>query len=67
MDGHIKKIVGERGFGFIAGEDGNDYFFHRDDLRSGGLDFTELQPGNSVSFEPQQGPKGPRAVDVRPT
>ena len=66
MDGTIKKIVADRGFGFITGEGGSDYFFHRDQLR-GGLDFDRLKPGERVSFETEQGPKGPRAVDVRPT
>ncbi len=66
MDGTIKKIVADRGFGFITGENGSDYFFHRDQL-GGGLDFDRLKPGERVSFETQQGPKGPRAVDVRPT
>jgi cold shock CspA family protein len=37
MNGVIKKVVPSRGFGFIAGEDGTDYFFHRDELR--GLEF----------------------------
>ncbi|MGI8828184.1 MAG: cold-shock protein, partial [Candidatus Limnocylindria bacterium] len=31
-NGTIKKIVADRGFGFITGEDGKDYFFHRDGL-----------------------------------
>jgi CspA family cold shock protein len=64
MNGTIKKLVGDRGFGFITAENGTDYFFHRDQLQ-GGLDFDRLKPGDSVTFETQQGPKGPRAVDVR--
>jgi cold shock protein len=63
MNGIIKRVVSDRGFGFIAGEDGTDYFFHRDELH--GLDFANLKPGERVTFEPQQGPKGPRGVNVR--
>jgi hypothetical protein len=33
MNGIIKKVVPDRGFGFIAGEDDTDYFLHRDELR----------------------------------
>ena len=36
--GSIKKVVADRGFGFITGEDGKDYFFHRDGL-SESIDF----------------------------
>jgi len=64
MRGTIKKLVADRGFGFITGEDGADYFFHRDDLREG-LDLTHLKAGDVVSFEAASRPKGPRAVEVR--
>ena len=64
MNGVIKKVVQSRGFGFIAGEDGTDYFFHRDELR--GLEFANLKPGQRVTFDAQQGPKGPRAGNVHP-
>ena len=62
MDGNIKKVVTDRGFGFITGKDGADYFFHRDDLRD--LDFARLKTGDGVSFQAQPGPKGLRAVEV---
>lgn len=64
MNGTIKRLVQDRGFGFISGENGSEYFFHRDQLR-GGLDFDALTSGERVSFETQDGPKGPRAVDVQ--
>lgn len=64
MNGTVKRVVGDRGFGFIAGEDGSEYFFHRDQLQ-GGLDFDTLRPGERVTFETQAGPKGPRAVAVQ--
>jgi CspA family cold shock protein len=63
--GTIKKLISERGFGFITAEDGKDYFFHKDGLASS-LDFDRLIGGESVSFEVEAGPKGPRATDVRP-
>jgi len=62
--GTIKKIVSDRGFGFITGEDGMDYFFHRDGLDRS-LDFDRLIGGERVEFDVEQSPKGPRATKVR--
>jgi CspA family cold shock protein len=62
--GTVKKVVADRGFGFITGEDGKDYFFHRDSLQSP-LSFDRLNGGEAVSFDVQSGPKGPRAANVR--
>ena len=62
--GTIKKVVSERGFGFIAAPDGKEYFFHRNGLESS-LDFDRLSGGESVEFEIEQSPKGPRASRVR--
>ena len=59
-NGTIKKIVAERGFGFITAEDGTEYFFHR----TGVEDFDSLRGDEKVSFEVEQGPKGPRANRV---
>jgi CspA family cold shock protein len=61
--GTVKKVISDRGFGFITGEDGTEYFFHKDGLTSS-LDFERLTGGESVSFEIQTGPKGDRAVRV---
>ncbi len=61
--GTIKKLVSERGFGFIAAEDGKEYFFHRGGLEAP-LDFDRLAGGERVSFEVEASPKGPRAVKV---
>jgi CspA family cold shock protein len=58
--GTIKKIVADRGFGFITADDSKEYFFHRDGLDST-LNFDRLQGGEKVDFEIEQGPKGPRA------
>jgi cold shock protein len=62
--GTIKKVIADRGFGFITAEDQKDYFFHRDGLDSS-LNFDRLNGGEKVEFEIEQGPKGPRAAKVR--
>jgi CspA family cold shock protein len=61
--GTIKKVVSDRGFGFIAAEDGKEYFFHRGGLMPS-LDFDRLTGGERVTFQVEQSPKGPRAVEV---
>lgn len=60
--GTIKKIVVERGFGFISADDGTEYFFHRSGTQA---DFDGLRGGESVSFEVEASPKGPRAGHVQ--
>ena len=62
--GTIKKVVADRGFGFITADDGKDYFFHRDGL-TGSLDFDRLLGGEKVQFEIEQSPKGLRAKNVQ--
>jgi len=67
--GLIKKIVSDRGFGFISG-DRVDVFFHHSSVEDNKFD--ELQEGQSVEYEIEQGEqgrgrgKGPRASSVRP-
>ena len=61
--GTIKKLVTDKGFGFIKGENG-ELFFHRSALE--GANFEELSEGQSVSYDEGHGPKGPRAENVRP-
>ncbi|MDQ2934713.1 MAG: cold shock domain-containing protein [Chloroflexota bacterium] len=62
--GTVKKLVSDRGFGFITAEDGKDYFFHRDGLDSS-LDFDRLVGGEKVNFDVESSPRGPRAVKVQ--
>jgi CspA family cold shock protein len=62
QNGTIKKLVLDRGFGFIAAEDGKEYFFHRSGTDG---DFDRLQGGERVSFEVETSPKGPRAAKVQ--
>jgi CspA family cold shock protein len=61
--GTIKKVVADRGFGFIAADDSKEYFFHRSGVDSS-LDFDRLVGGEKVEFEIEQSPKGPRAARV---
>ena len=62
MKGKISKIIRGRSFGFIDAEDGQEIFFHRSALE--GIDFEALEEGNSVEFDVEEAPKGPRAVKV---
>ena len=63
MEGKIKRLIRERGFGFISAEDTEDIFFHRSALT--GVSFDALEEGASVDFDLEKGPKGPRAMNVR--
>lgn len=60
--GTIKRLVRDKGFGFLADGTGVEYFFH-----SSAFDgvFEDLQDGDAVTFTPSSGPKGPRAEGVR--
>ena len=62
MTGTIKTLT-DRGFGFISREgEAKDLFFHSKDLN--GVMFDQLKQGDTVSFEVQEGQKGPAAVNV---
>ena len=63
-NGTVKKVQSDRGFGFIAAEDGKEYFFHRSSLDSS-LEFDRLNGGENVVFEIERSEKGPRAGRVR--
>ena len=60
--GTIKKLIANKGFGFIEGEKG-DIFFHQSALE--GTTFEALSEGQQVEYEEGRGPKGPRAENVR--
>ena len=64
MTGSVKKVVFDRGFGFIAADDGQEYFFHRTGLDSS-LEFDRLGDGDRVTFEVERSDRGPRARRVR--
>jgi CspA family cold shock protein len=63
MNGKVKRLVSDKGFGFILAEDGNEYFFHQSACT--GMRFDDLREGQAVTFNKGQGPKGPRAEDVK--
>jgi CspA family cold shock protein len=62
MKGKVKFFNMLKGFGFIAGEDGKEYFVHKSGLEAG----VELKENDEVTFEVEQGEagKGPKAVKV---
>jgi cold shock CspA family protein len=62
LTGKISHLVRERLFGFIRGEDGREYFFHRAELE--GASFYELDEDDAMVFEPADSPKGPRVTKV---
>jgi cold shock CspA family protein len=64
LRGRIKNVIWDRGYGFIAAEDGRDYFFHINALEPG-LEFDQLQPELTVSFEVKSGPARGRAGAAR--
>jgi len=63
VKGKIKKLVRERGFGFVRGDDGREVFFHRSGL--GPSDYDSLGEGDVVEYVVQEGPRGARAENVR--
>lgn len=61
--GTIKRLVRERGFGFIRSSEGTEIFFHRSALAAGGFD--ALEEGQAVEFDVQRGEKGARAANMK--
>lgn len=61
--GKIKKLIVERGFGFISATDGREIFFHQSSLAD--AKFSELAKDQLVEFEVERADKGPCAVNVR--
>jgi CspA family cold shock protein len=61
-NGTVKWFNESKGFGFITSEDGSDLFVHYSSIQTSG--FKTLAEGESVSFEVESGPKGPKAVNV---
>jgi len=60
--GKIKKLVSDRGFGFISDTDGRELFFHQSSLMD--VKFSDLTENQEVEFEIEKSEKGPRAANV---
>ncbi len=60
--GTVKWFNDSKGFGFIAAEDGTELFVHYSAIQGDG--FKTLVEGDSVSFDTEQGPKGPKAINI---
>ncbi|MDI6745368.1 MAG: cold-shock protein [Thermodesulfovibrionales bacterium] len=61
-NGTVKWFNDSKGFGFITSEDGSDVFVHHTSIQGNG--FKSLAEGDSVSFDTEKGPKGPKAINV---
>lgn len=62
-EGVVKWFSAEKGYGFVTPDDGGkDLFVHHSEIQGSG--YKSLDEGQKVSFETEQGPKGPQAVKV---
>jgi len=61
MKGNVKFFNTMKGFGFIAGEDGKEYFVHQTALGEG----VSLNENDAVEFDVEEGDRGPKAVNVK--
>jgi CspA family cold shock protein len=60
MKGTVKFFNTQKAFGFIVGEDNQEYFVHETGLAEG----VRLQEGDAVTFDVEEGDRGPKAVNV---
>lgn len=60
-DGTVKFFNNMKNFGFITGDDGNDYFVHRNDVEGK----QDLNEGDHVTFDGAEGDRGPKAENVK--
>lgn len=61
MNGTVKFFNEAKGFGFIASDDGKEYFVHLSGLQEG----VTLRDADAVEFDVEQGERGPKAVNVK--
>ena len=62
MKGIVKFFNDMKGFGFITGDDGKEYFVHQTGLKTG----IRLHENDAVTFDVEEGTRGPKAVNVSP-
>ena len=62
--GTVKWFNDSKGYGFITVEEGTDVFVHQSAIKNGSFGFKSLIAGEKVSFDVEQGPKGPSAINV---
>lgn len=60
--GKVKWFNETKGYGFITSDDGTDVFVHYTSIQGNG--FKTLAEGDAVNFDVEQGPKGPKAINV---
>ena len=65
VTGTIRTLRVDKGFGFIKDNSGKEYFFHQSAIYGEGIG--DLREGDTVEFDVGQGPKGPRAENVKRT
>ncbi|MCX6000822.1 MAG: cold shock domain-containing protein [Chloroflexi bacterium] len=64
VKGTIKKLIGDKGYGFIQTEEGKELFFHRNQLQ--GVEYSSLKEGQEVEYEAGTGRGGrPEAAKVK--
>ena len=63
--GKVKWFNDQKGYGFIASDEGGDVFVHHTAIQKEG--YRTLAEGEEVEFDLEQGPKGPKAANVRST
>lgn len=61
MNGTVKFFNEEKGFGFVTADDGKEYFFHKSALGEG----TQINKDDAVTFDVEDGDRGPKAVNVQ--
>lgn len=62
MQGIVKWFNTTKGFGFIGADDGKEYFVHHSAIKADG--YKKLEENDKVTFDVQQGDKGPQATNV---
>jgi len=63
-NGTVKWFNADKGFGFITGEDGNDVFAHFSAIQGEGEGFKSLDEGQAVSYDIEDGQRGPQATNI---